>query len=653
MADNGFKINKSANFNPQSGLPANPVDGDFFYDATAQSFAYYHNGSWANFDSVGVVTAALWLTSAQFTAAIVRNSVVKVTGAGALTHLAGISSSFSAKKITIYNAGAYTIVVEPQDAMEATANNRIQTPTGGSMNLVPGEIAVFTYDIVANRWLLVSISSQAGAQIIATISNPGLVTLHQASLLPLDGVVLSDGDLNTANGVVGLNASRAASITPSAGNTTALTLTGLGSGRGLSSTGGVTNGTGVYGKGGGGDATGVYGEAVGEGNGVYGLGGTNIGAGVYGQGTADGAGVIGVGGNSQGIGGSFTGGTGGHGIVGIGTGDAYGGSFTSGDFLNRAAVYAEGGCTTSTSHGVEAHGGPVNGHGVLGFGTGSTGSGVKGSSTGASAIGVEGSNSGGTGIGVQGTGITGVKGISTTGNAVLGTTAFQNGAAIKGTNSDITGLSSRGIEGTGLIGVFGTGTTSIGTGVYGTAGTGLFGIFGDGGTGSGVGVRAAGGATQGIGLTALGGNGVVGGVGLTALGGNASGASSYGATGIQSTGGTGTSYQGFSFIGVGPMQVTNTNNGTGGGAVKIIQNGNDAGLLIQSNSTGFGIDALSDQSNAIFARASSGTNKIAPLRIQAQGTAPLSGTLGDMYVDSSGILWIYNGSAFVKVGTQT
>ncbi len=208
MADNGFKINKSANFNPQTVAPSNPVDGDFYYDSTVQTFAYYHNGSWANFDSVGSVASTLWLTSVHLTPAIVRNSIVKITGGVALAHLAGISASFSAKKICIHNAGTNIIVVEPNDANELTANNRIVTPTGGSLNLVAGEIATFVYDVVTTRWLLVSISSQAGAQVIATTSNPGIVTLHQASTLPLDGVVLSDGDLNTANGVVGLDANK-------------------------------------------------------------------------------------------------------------------------------------------------------------------------------------------------------------------------------------------------------------------------------------------------------------------------------------------------------------------------------------------------------------------------------------------------------------
>lgn len=225
MADNGYKINKSLNLNPQVSAPANPVDGDFYYDSTAQSFAYYHNGSWANFDSVGTVASTLWLTSTSFTPTVVRNSVVKVTGGTTPTHLAGMSSSFSAKRITIYNAGTDIIIVEPEDANELTSNNRIVTPTGGSMNLIAGEVAVFTYDVSASRWLLVSISSQAGAQVIATTVNPGLVTLHQASLLPLDGVVLSDGDLNTANGVVGLDTNRAATIAAPTSAVTALTVT--------------------------------------------------------------------------------------------------------------------------------------------------------------------------------------------------------------------------------------------------------------------------------------------------------------------------------------------------------------------------------------------------------------------------------------------
>ena len=231
MADNGFKINKSVNLNPQSSAPSNPADGDMYYDSTAQSFAYYHNEAWAYVDSVGTVPSTLWLTSEHFTPEVVRNSVIKVTDGTVLSNLVGISSSFSAKKITVYNAGTATIVVQPEHTTENTANNRIRTPTGGNMNLVAGEVAVFMYDVASSRWLLVSISSAAGAQVIATTANPGLVTLHAVSA---SGIVLSDGDINAANGVVGLNANKAVTIAAPSAAVTAVTITANGTADALS-----------------------------------------------------------------------------------------------------------------------------------------------------------------------------------------------------------------------------------------------------------------------------------------------------------------------------------------------------------------------------------------------------------------------------------
>src|SRR5438309_551032 len=102
MADNGFKVNKSLNLNPQSSAPANPVDGDSYYDSTIGSFVYYHLGSWANIDSVVAITAVASMTSSLFTPAVVQNSVVRLTGSTAGS-IYGMSSSFSAKRLTIYN----------------------------------------------------------------------------------------------------------------------------------------------------------------------------------------------------------------------------------------------------------------------------------------------------------------------------------------------------------------------------------------------------------------------------------------------------------------------------------------------------------------------------------------------------------------------
>lgn len=210
MADNGFKVNKSLNLNPQTATPGNPIDGDVYYDSTIGSFAYYHSNNWASLDSIGALTTSANMTSAQFVPSIVQNSVIRLTGSGGNVH--GIASSFSAKRITVYNNSSATVWFKYESATETTANNRIRTPTNADMALVVGEIAQFLYDVVQNRWLLVSISSLASSQLPATTSTNGIVTLHQASPTPMAPVVLTDGDLNTANGVVGLDANKAAII---------------------------------------------------------------------------------------------------------------------------------------------------------------------------------------------------------------------------------------------------------------------------------------------------------------------------------------------------------------------------------------------------------------------------------------------------------
>lgn len=41
------------------------------------------------------------------------------------------------------------------------------------------------------------------------------------------------------------------------------------------------------------------------------------------------------------------------------------------------------------------------------------------------------------------------------------------------------------------------------------------------------------------------------------------------------------------------------------------------------------------------------------LYLKPQDTAPINPKKGDMYVDEDGVLMIYNGTAFVAVGSQT
>jgi hypothetical protein len=197
MADNGNKISKSLNLNPQGSAPANPVDGDLYYDSAIGSFVYYHGGAWASLDSVGSVVTAASLTSANFTPAIVQNSVIKLTGS-TIGNIHGLSASFSAKRVIIYNASSVQMVVKYQSVSEATTNNRIITPTAADMNLVAGEVAEFIYDSTQSRWILVSIASNAGAQAAATTTSNGVVTLGNtpgSSSAPVVPAVDTNGDV--------------------------------------------------------------------------------------------------------------------------------------------------------------------------------------------------------------------------------------------------------------------------------------------------------------------------------------------------------------------------------------------------------------------------------------------------------------------------
>lgn len=344
MADNGFRINKSINLTPQAQPPANPVDGDIYYNSAIGSFVQYHLGAWANTESIGVVATAANLNSATFTPAIVQNSVVRLTGSTS-GNIHGFTASFSAKRLIIYNNSTALQVIKNLSVGESTSNNQIITPIASDMNLVAGEIAQFIYDAVANRWALVSISSNAGAQIVATTVNTGIVKLHAVATTPSSPIVLSDGDINAANGVLGLNTFSAASITVTGGNSTALTLLGIGTGHGINAAGGSTSGNGVVATGGG------------TGAGITALGSSSGSAGIIATGTGNFIGIVAAAGGA-----ALT--TDLHTVNGIVAIAAFAGG-TSGD-----AVVGQGkGVGRSGIYGI---GDPVsNGHGVFGVATGS------------------------------------------------------------------------------------------------------------------------------------------------------------------------------------------------------------------------------------------------------------------------------------------
>lgn len=178
--------------------------------------------------------------------------------------------------------------------------------------IIPGSRMVIAWRIGTNIFTRGN-SYYIGATFnVATTTTVGTVKLHDASLTPATPVVYSDGSINVANGIVGLDANKTATIAAT-GGTAALTVSG-GGGVGVNSTGGpngwggtfvggATNGGGVSGTS---QGTGiaVQGTANGTGIGVKGIGG---GTGVVGTGGVGGIGVQGTGGTS-GAGGDFTGG---------------------------------------------------------------------------------------------------------------------------------------------------------------------------------------------------------------------------------------------------------------------------------------------------------------------------------------------------------
>jgi hypothetical protein len=203
MADHGTKISRSINLNPQSAEPTNPENGDIYYNSTVQSFVYYSQGVWANVDSIGSVASSASMTSSLFTPAVVRHSVVRLTGAGGNLH--GMSASFTAKKVTLYNNSSGSITIQHQSATELTSNNRIITPIAGNMTLIAGEIAQFVYDSTQLRWLLVSVGSGAGAYLPATTTTTGIVVLNQA---PVDAAAPKVAVVDSSERVVSQGVTR-------------------------------------------------------------------------------------------------------------------------------------------------------------------------------------------------------------------------------------------------------------------------------------------------------------------------------------------------------------------------------------------------------------------------------------------------------------
>lgn len=173
-----------------------------------------------------------------------------------------------------------------------------------------------------------------------------------------------------------------ASFSRTSANTNAVTATGNGTGRGITSTGGGASGDGGRFVGGAPNGKAVVAVGTGAGVGLDATGGATNAAGVVGTGTGTATGIGGTGGATSGPGVTGTGGApNGVGVSGTGTGTGAGGAFAGGA-TNGAGVRGTG---TGTGSGIEGVGGPSDGIGVKGVGGAMNGIGVRAEGTGTGA----------------------------------------------------------------------------------------------------------------------------------------------------------------------------------------------------------------------------------------------------------------------------
>jgi hypothetical protein len=185
LADNSYRISKSLSLNPQTVIPTSPVNGDAYYDANQGSFVLYDNGFWINVASQTDIAANATLDSANFTAAVVQNPLVRVTGSVA-SNLYGLTASTGSKQVVVYNESSGILTVYPNNSTEPTASNRIVTPNNDPIEVGAGQSITLIYDSSQARWIVASgFSGNASlAEEVPLTIGTTIVTVTYPSALP-------------------------------------------------------------------------------------------------------------------------------------------------------------------------------------------------------------------------------------------------------------------------------------------------------------------------------------------------------------------------------------------------------------------------------------------------------------------------------------
>ncbi len=223
MADNHFKIHKGATLNPQTTEPANPTDGDMYYDSTLNVFRVFENGSFVNMRSGGAsainyidnpdaeVDTSGWATYAD---AAGTDPVDGTGGAANITFTRNTSSP-------LRGSGDFDISKSAADRQgEGLGNNfSIDAADNGqtifisfdynvSANFADGDIGIFIYDVTndtltrpTNIDILASSKKFVSSFIADTTSTSYRLIFHIASTNALawdfnfDNVIVGPGTL--------------------------------------------------------------------------------------------------------------------------------------------------------------------------------------------------------------------------------------------------------------------------------------------------------------------------------------------------------------------------------------------------------------------------------------------------------------------------
>jgi hypothetical protein len=163
MGLNLFKVDRGLSLNPQASSPTSPANGDVYFDTTAGTFVIRQNGTFINLVSKADVASAASMTSTDFTAAKVQNSLIRVTGSTA-GDIHGLAGGSDAKVLFLTNVSTQTQTIKHQSGTEASTANRIIVPNAADAFLPAGYSALLVYDSAQTRWLF------HGADITGTVS---------------------------------------------------------------------------------------------------------------------------------------------------------------------------------------------------------------------------------------------------------------------------------------------------------------------------------------------------------------------------------------------------------------------------------------------------------------------------------------------------